>query len=260
MRAAIEKQIAIGGFPVEDCGYEQARRVVFDSLRDRRKLAVFFANTHFVTTCQALLPQFKRHPSVFILNDGIGVNLAAYFVHRDWFSQNMNGTDFVPRLLDEAEMPLRVFLLGSSPEAVAGAAAKLGECRHVSVAGYCDGYSFWSDQEALIAAINRSRADMVLVALGMPKQERWILENWRRVDAPVMLAVGALFDFLSDTQPRAPVWVRRLNLEWFFRLCNEPRRLFRRYTGELVIFFRIALARGASEGIPGVLPADDKKR
>jgi beta-1,4-glucosyltransferase len=212
---------------------------------DRRKLAVFFANTHFVATCHALLPQFKLHPAVYILNDGIGLNLAAYLVHRHWFSQNMNGTDFVPRLLQDAERPVRVFLLGCSPKAVAGAAQVVGRLANVTVAGARDGYSFWADQEALIASINESKTDIVLVALGTPKQERWILENWRRVDAPVLLGVGSLFNFLSYEQKRAPFWMRRLNLEWFFRLCTEPRRLFYRYTIEFAVFLRIVLARGA---------------
>jgi beta-1,4-glucosyltransferase len=245
MMAVAEKRIAIGGFTVNDSGYEQARRIIFESVRDRCKLAVFFANTHFVATCHAMLAQFKRHPAVYILNDGIGVNLGAYLVHRHWFSQNMNGTDFVPRLLQDAESPVRVFLLGSSPNAATAAARALGCFANVTIAGVHDGYSFWADQEALIAALNAAKADIVLVALGTPKQERWILENWRRVDAPVLLAVGALFDFLSHEQKRAPLWLRRLHLEWLFRLCSEPRRLLYRYTIEVASFFRIVLAHGA---------------
>jgi beta-1,4-glucosyltransferase len=248
MTAKAEKGIEIGGFCVRDFGYDAARRIIFENLRARRKLAVLFANAHFVTTCQNLRPQFDRHPRVEILNDGIGINLAAYLAHRHWFAENMNGTDFVPRLLQEAEAPLRLFLLGGSPSAVEGAARELGTLRHVTIAGRCDGYSFWSRQEAVTAAINESQADMVLVALGMPIQERWILENWRRIEAPVLMAVGALFDFLSHEQPRAPLWMRRVHLEWLFRLGNEPDRLFRRYTIGLVTFFRIVLAHRRERG------------
>jgi beta-1,4-glucosyltransferase len=244
MAAKGGKEIAIGGFLVANCGYDDARSIVRDSLRERHKLAIFFANAHFITLCRRLLPQFQRHPRVHILNDGIGIDLAAFLLHRHWFSENMNGTDFVPRLLRDADMPLRVFLLGASPEAVEGAALELDRFANVTIAGSRDGYSFWSDQENLIATLNASRADLVLVALGMPKQERWILENWRRIDAPVLIAVGALFDFLSHEQPRAPLRMRRLHLEWLFRLGNEPRRLLYRYTIEVVTFFAIVLARG----------------
>jgi beta-1,4-glucosyltransferase len=247
MLAMTDKEIAIGGFAVRDTDYDKARRVVCASLRDRRKLCVFFANTNFVTKCQTLMPQITRNPAVYLLNDGIGINLAAYLMHRRWFSQNMNGTDFVPRLLQDIDVPARVFLLGSTTAAVEGAAKVLAGFANVAVAGTSDGYSFWADQDALIATINASKADIVLVALGTPKQEQWILENAPRIDAPVLFAIGALLDFLSKQQPRAPLWMRRLNLEWLFRLSNEPRRLFRRYTIELFAFFRIVLAHGADE-------------
>jgi beta-1,4-glucosyltransferase len=243
MAAKGGKEIAIGGFLVRNCGYDDARRIVCDGLRERHKLAIFFANAHFVTACRRLLPQFQRHPRVHILNDGIGIDLAAFLLRRHGFRENMNGTDLVPRLLRDADMPLRVFLLGASPSAVKGAALELGRFANVTIAGSRDGYSFWSDHENLIATLNASRPDMVLVALGMPKQERWILENWRRIDAPVLIAVGALFDFLSQEQPRAPRWMRGLHLEWLFRLGNEPRRLLYRYTIEVVTFFAIVLAR-----------------
>jgi beta-1,4-glucosyltransferase len=242
-----EKEIAIGGFAVRDTSYEEASQVICASLRDRRKLAVFFANTHFVTKCQALMPQITHNPSVYILNDGIGINLAAYFVHRYWFSQNMNGTDFVPRLLRDIQDPVRVFLLGGSIAAVTGAAEAFESFPNVTIAGTCDGYSFWSDQKALIRTINAAKADILLVALGSPKQEQWILEHASGIEAPVLFGIGALFDFLSNQRPRAPLWMRRLNLEWFFRLCIEPRRLFHRYTMELFTFFRIVLAHHASE-------------
>jgi beta-1,4-glucosyltransferase len=258
--AAGDEGIEIGGFHVRDFCYDAARRIIFESLRERRKLAILFANAYFVTTCRNLLPQFARHPRVEILNDGIGVNLAAYLLYKHWFAENMNGTDFVPRLMREADVPLRLFLLGGSPAAVAGAARELSTLPQVTIGGSCDGYSFWSRQEALIAAINESQADIVLVALGMPKQERWILENWRRVDAPVLMAVGALFDFLSQEQPRAPLWMRRMHLEWLFRLGNEPSRLFRRYTIDLVSFFRIVFAqrggRGGEADRPGPFSRD----
>src|ERR1700748_473469 len=78
MPTLADSHIGIGGFDVRCSGYDEARRVIGESLRERRKLAVFFANTHFVTRCQALMPQIRRNPAVYILNDGIGVNLAAY--------------------------------------------------------------------------------------------------------------------------------------------------------------------------------------
>lgn len=96
---------------------------------------------------------------------------------------------------------------------------------------------------------SRSTADIVLVALGTPTQERLILENWRPVEAPVLLGVGALFNSLSHEQRRAPLWMRHSNLEWFFRLCTEPRRFFYRCAIESAALLRIVLDRGALEDI-----------
>ena len=70
---------------------------------------------------------------------------------------------------------------------------------------------------------------MVWVGIGSPRQERWIAEHAGKVGAPVLIGVGAAFDFLSGRKPQAPRWMQRAGLEWLFRLATEPRRLSRRY-------------------------------
>ena len=79
-----------------------------------------------------------------------------------------------------------------------------------------------------VASINRSGARILFVGLGCPKQERWMAAHRGRVKS-VMLGVGAAFDFLAGTKPRAPRWMQQAGLEWLFRLATEPRRLWRRY-------------------------------
>jgi beta-1,4-glucosyltransferase len=88
----------------------------------------------------------------------------------------------------------------------------------------------------LVESINRSQAEVVLVALGNPIQEEWILANREALDANVVVGVGALFDFWSGDKPRAPLLVQRVRLEWLYRLCLEPRRLLRRYTVDIMAF------------------------
>jgi N-acetylglucosaminyldiphosphoundecaprenol N-acetyl-beta-D-mannosaminyltransferase len=80
-----------------------------------------------------------------------------------------------------------------------------------------------------VAMINRAAPDVLWVGLGCPKQERWMHEHQSRLAVPVMLGVGAAFDFLSGRTPQAPRWIRDHGLEWLYRLCKEPRRLWRRY-------------------------------
>lgn len=84
------------------------------------------------------------------------------------------------------------------------------------------------DAEA-VGLINRARPDVLWVGLGTPKQERWIYERRHRLDARVVVGVGAAFDFMAGVKPKAPGWMQEHGLEWLFRLGTEPRRLWRRY-------------------------------
>jgi N-acetylglucosaminyldiphosphoundecaprenol N-acetyl-beta-D-mannosaminyltransferase len=80
-----------------------------------------------------------------------------------------------------------------------------------------------------IAAINEAEPDFVWVGLGMPKQEKWMVEHLGKINATALIGVGAAFDFHAGTKPRAPVWMQHAGLEWLFRLLTEPRRLAHRY-------------------------------
>ena len=86
-----------------------------------------------------------------------------------------------------------------------------------------------AEDAADIAAINAAEPDFVWVGLGMPKQEKWMVEHLGKVNATALIGVGAAFDFHAGTKPRAPVWMQRSGLEWLFRLQTEPRRLAHRY-------------------------------
>ena len=86
-----------------------------------------------------------------------------------------------------------------------------------------------AEEESVIADINRSGAEVVWVGIGVPKQEKWMARVQDRVQAPVLIGVGAAFDFHGGLIPQAPAHMQRLGLEWAFRLAQEPRRLWRRY-------------------------------
>jgi N-acetylglucosaminyldiphosphoundecaprenol N-acetyl-beta-D-mannosaminyltransferase len=85
------------------------------------------------------------------------------------------------------------------------------------------------EDDAVIAQINAAKPDIVWVGLSTPKQEFWMAAHVGRLDAPVLIGVGAAFDFLAGIKKQAPRWMRRSGLEWLFRLLQEPRRLWRRY-------------------------------
>jgi N-acetylglucosaminyldiphosphoundecaprenol N-acetyl-beta-D-mannosaminyltransferase len=94
-----------------------------------------------------------------------------------------------------------------------------------------------------VAEINGSSADILLVGMGTPTQEKWIVRYGDQLDAPVIWAVGALFDFVSGKLPRGPRWMTDHGLEWLCRLAAEPRKLWRRYLiGNPLFLLRIMAA------------------
>ncbi len=98
------------------------------------------------------------------------------------------------------------------------------------------------EQTTVIDMINDANPDIVWVGLSTPKQERWMAEHVGPLKAPVLIGVGAAFDFHAGLKKQAPRWIQRSGLEWFFRLVSEPRRLWRRYLKNNSLFlFRIAL-------------------
>ncbi len=192
---------------------------------------VFFMNAHCCNVRRKNKDYARAVAAAdFLLPDGVGVSLAAKMAGQD-LTANLNGTDFVPHLLARAARQGKsVFLFGGKPGTAAAAAAKLIHMTpHLRIAGTRDGYEGAADTEEAIAQINESDADIVLVAMGVPMQELWLHKNAHRLNAPLTLAVGALFDFLAGNVIRAPKIVRRARMEWVWRLAMEPRRMAKRY-------------------------------
>ncbi len=127
----------------------------------------------------------------------------------------------------------RNYLLGSTAEILERLRLRLrAKFPNVTICGsYAPPFKEYTKQEdeKIINEINLAKPDIVWVGLGSPKQDIWIYEHREKIHAPVMIAVGAAFDFLSGAKPQAPVWMQHLGMEWFFRLCSEPRRLWKRY-------------------------------
>ncbi|SIN77351.1 WecB/TagA/CpsF family glycosyltransferase [Vannielia litorea] len=165
-----------------------------------------------------------------LLPDGIGVELAGRMTGQR-LTANLNGTDLVPALLEQAAAQGKsVYLFGGKPGTARAAAAALqARIPALTIAGTRDGYDGAADADAVVDDINESGADIVLVALGVPMQELWLHRHAGQLNAPLTLGVGALFDFLAGNVSRAPAWLRKARAEWVWRLAQEPRRMARRY-------------------------------
>jgi len=225
----------IAGFPVMRTDAAGLSARLLAALQAREKVSLFFANTNLIVQCRALLPRM-RDEGVIVVNDGVGLDIAARLLGAPRFPANLNGTDFTPYLLKNAGRPLRLYLVGGKPDVLHKAAQHATGNLGAQVVGTCDGYQGMRGDHDLVGTINRAAPDVVLVALGNPIQEDWILTHRERLDAGIAMGVGALFDFWAGDKPRAPKLVRAMRLEWFYRLCLEPRRLARRYTVDIVRF------------------------
>lgn len=149
--------------------------------------------------------------------------------------ERVTGADLLPRLCAvSARRGYKVFLLGANPGVAAEAAAKLkANYPGLQVAGeYSPPFGFEASRQENLKIIERikdAQPDILFVALGFPKQERWIYHYAKECGVPLSLGVGAAFDFVAGTLKRAPRWMQRWGLEWLHRLLQEPRRLWYRY-------------------------------
>ncbi|AYG68058.1 MULTISPECIES: WecB/TagA/CpsF family glycosyltransferase [unclassified Rhizobium] len=172
-----------------------------------------------------------------VLPDGVGLDIASRAAHGEPFPANLNGTDFVPALLTFMERPKRIGLLGGKRSVVENAAEKFR--RHAPWHEFIvvsDGFFDPARSNAVAAEIGRQKIDVLIVGMGTPLQEKWVAEHVGPQHARLVLTVGALFDFVSGTVPRAPSLVRAVRSEWLFRLVLEPGRLWRRYVLGVPLF------------------------
>ena len=180
--------------------------------------------------------------SSLLLNDGIGVKLVSIIAGVE-LRENLNGTDFIPDLLRlTSEMGLSVYLLGGGVGVAEKAANAIeADINGVRIAGYRSGYFDTAEEAAVLDEVNCSGAQLVILGMGVPRQEIWAARYRSELThARLVVSGGAILDFLSGTVPRAPGWLRHLRLEWFFRLCLEPRRMSGRYIlGSIVLLGHI---------------------
>ncbi|MGN6374276.1 MAG: WecB/TagA/CpsF family glycosyltransferase, partial [Sphingomonas sp.] len=245
--------VSIGGFHIANCNRYDLTDEIGQRLTRRDRTILFFANQNFIVQCQPLGPQIAARDDVFVVCDGIGAELAARMVNGHGFVENLNGTDFTPFLFETLGRRLRIFLVGGTPENVTAAAQVFSQNWSTQVVGVQDGYSLWDDEEAVVERIRAARPDVLIVGMGNPLQERWILANADRLEVPLTMAVGALFEWLTGAKHRAPKWVRNMRMEWVHRLASEPRRLAKRYSVGIVQFFMLVAAWGQNSFAPADL-------
>ncbi|PLS17829.1 glycosyltransferase [Bacillus sp. M6-12] len=164
--------------------------------------------------------------ATYQIPDGIGVLLASK-LKGGRISSRVTGVDMMERLLGfAANEGYRVFLYGAKEEVVSKAKENImAKYPGITIAGYENGYV--QDPDQVINKINEAKADILFVAMGSPKQELWIREHMNKMGVKVFQGVGGSFDVFAGHVKRAPLFFRKLGLEWFYRLLKEPKRLKR---------------------------------
>jgi len=160
----------------------------------------------------------------FCLCDGVGMAAAVRLLHGRTIPR-ITGIQLFFDLVTQAEVQgLKIFLLGAKPRSNQGAYERLQQ-RHPRLQIVGRNHGYFHDSDAVVRQINDSQADMLFVAMGSPRQEKWLAQYRDRIDTPFCMGVGGSFDVLGGTARRAPHVFQRTGTEWLYRLIVQPKRL-----------------------------------
>jgi N-acetylglucosaminyldiphosphoundecaprenol N-acetyl-beta-D-mannosaminyltransferase len=230
--------LVIYGVPFHNVTFEEVVEWIVARVRDGRPVNIATANLDFVTRAWSD-PELQRIliDADLVLADGFPVvKLAPFFGPA--LKGRVTGSDLTPMLAERAAREgIRIYGLGAA-DGVAEKAMKILKKRHpdLKVAGtYSPPYAplLEMDHRKILQRLENAQPDIVFVAFGAPKQEKFIGMHVRGWNVPVAMGIGASLDFIAGEQRRAPVWMQRMSLEWLWRICSDPRRLLRRYTANL---------------------------
>lgn len=214
-------------------------------LDQQGRLSLAFANAHAFNLGRAN-PHFGSAllSSDLVLRDGIGVKWLMQFAGQEP-GYNLNGTDFIPLVLPAIFKNKRLAVYGARDQELEKAQLKLKQLGLQVV----DLFHGFADSEEYLRRVECCQPDVVLLAMGMPKQERVAEALNKRFERVSVINGGAIVDFMAGKVSRAPLWVRRIGMEWLYRLLLEPRRLFKRYViGNIVFLFHaVRVARPMSK-------------
>ncbi|MBS0211160.1 MAG: WecB/TagA/CpsF family glycosyltransferase [Planctomycetes bacterium] len=206
---------------------------------------LYYANAHTLNLAYEE-PSFREvlNRATVVLGDGTGVRWAAR-MQGVRVQANLNGTDLVPEFLEVTSgKRFGYYLLGSTPEIVARSAAVAAEMfPGWTQCGFHAGFLSEANESAVIDEINRVRPHLLLVAMGNPIQEKWIDRNRSRLNARLCMGVGALVDRWAGELIRAPLWVRKLGMEWADILRRQPHKWQRYVLGNPKYLWRIVQER-----------------
>ncbi len=224
------KQADILGIKVAALTMEQAIKKVEEFIetfpRDRHPHLIATANAEMLmrSTKDELLHKILNEADL-VVPDGAGTVWAGNYLGMT-MPERVAGFDLVQNLLCLApQRKWRIFFFGSALGVAEKAAQKAcHDYPGVCIVGTRNGFFTEADNEQIVAEIKEARPDILLVALGVPKQEKWLYKFLPQLDCPVSIGVGGTFDVMAGVMKRAPMWMQRAKLEWLFRGMMQPKR------------------------------------
>ena len=229
----MNERLQIISLHVDHTGFNESLDTVINLAEKGQPAYVCFANVHMTIEAYKSKTFFDQVQSAaLVLADGKPIAVACKILHHKK-QERIAGMDFMPRLLELAnEKRMQVFFYGSTPEVLKALKQKISLLYPTIIhSGYISPTFGVQKEDELardIDQINHSGAQLVFVSLGCPKQEKWMAANSKKINA-VLLGIGAALPVMAGIHKRAPVWMQKLALEWFYRLMQQPGRLFKRY-------------------------------
>lgn len=212
-------------------------KIYKNSLKDALEYIERFKKVHIVSGNPEVLFQGLEDKELydnflsdeaFIIPDGVGTQLAAKYLKTP-VEEKIAGIDFMKAIISECEKKNRsVYLIGTTEENIKDCVANLMvKYPKINIAGYRNGFFDLDKSEDLIREINEKKPYAVFVAMGCPRQEKFIIQNFKKIDSKIFMGVGGSFDIIADKIKRAPKWMINLGLEWLYRVVKEPFRIKR---------------------------------
>jgi N-acetylglucosaminyldiphosphoundecaprenol N-acetyl-beta-D-mannosaminyltransferase len=237
------KRVNICNVPVDALTFQQTISKIDQAIVEKRSI-------HHVAVNAAKLVNAQKDPELkaSIINcdiinaDGQAVVWAARFLNKH-LPERVAGIDLMQALVKlSAQKNYRIFFLGAKEEIVNQVVATYSSLYGKEIiAGYCNGYFRQEDEAAIAKQIADSGADILFVAMGTPKKEIFLNTYKSVINVPFIMGVGGSFDVVAGFVKRAPMWMQRSGLEWFYRVLQEPRRMWKRYLVTNSVFIYLVL-------------------
>ncbi len=205
-------------------------QILANRIMNKEKTFVVTANAEIIMMCQEDLAykEIINKVANYVLPDGAGTVWAGNKLGFN-VPERVAGYDLFLRMLEEGDKnKFSAYFFGASEDTIVEA-AKVVEAKYknLNLAGFRNGFFTVQDTESIIKAINDANVDMLFVALGAPKQEKWISDNIDKLNVNLIIGIGGSFDVIAGKVKRAPQWMQNAKLEWFYRLINQPSRFIR---------------------------------